>query len=299
MRVMFDQRTLVLDGAMGTQLQQMVAERGLKLNLLGSDAPEQVNVTYPEIVQEVHRRYLAAGSDIVLTNTFGANPVRLKRFGLDACVAELNRVAVANARIAGARWVAGSIGPTGEMSDPMGRYTFEDYYPALYPQVAALLDAGVDAIALETMMDLTELQAAVTAVRDQSREIPLIAQVYLSDGKMLHGPDLPTVAVMLEAMGVDVIGMNCVSLSEQLVEFLQATAAVTTRPLIVQPNGGMPDAAGHYHIDLERWRRVFRQIVRIPRVRMVGGCCGTNPEVIRLLRQLVDEVNGSLPYDQG
>lgn len=280
---------LVLDGAMGTQLHQMIRQIAPKINLMGEDAPELLNVTHPEIVREVHRRYLAAGSDLILTNSFGGNAVRLERFGLRERLDELNSAAVNNARAAGARWVVGSVGPTGEMSVPMGGFTFDDFYMAFSPQIRVLLEAGVDAIALETMLDVIEVKAAVKAVRDQSKEIPLMVQVCLMKGRMMNGTDLPSVAVMLDAMGADVIGMNCVALSAELVEILRATAAVTDRPLIVQPNAGLPDASGQHHLDLHEWRSVLKQVAAAPGVGVIGGCCGTNPEVIRLIREAVDE----------
>lgn len=291
MKAMLTKRILVLDGAMGTQLQTIMREVDPEINIMGEYPPELLNVTYPEVVQKVHQQYLGAGSDLVLTNSFGGNRVRLKRFGLESRLEELNHVAVDLARKAGAEWVVGSMGPTGEMSSPMGKYTFSDFYHAFYPQIRALLEAGVDGLALETMLDEIELKAVVKAVRDQSQEIPLIAQASLFQGRMLQGPDLPTIAVMLDAMGVDVIGVNCVTLSEELVEIVRTLRDVTPRPLIVQPNAGMPDAAGNYHLHLSEWRRVIQQILATPGIGIVGGCCGTTPQVIQLLRQLVDEVN--------
>lgn len=279
MRNLLKERMLVLDGAMGTRLQ----------HLTNGGLTELLNLTHPEAVQAVHAAYLAKGSDMVLANSFGANAARLAKFGVEEKLEELNRAAVEIARKAGARWVVGSMGPTGEMSAPMGAYTFDDFYQAFYPQAQALLNSGVDLLAIETMMDVIELKAAVAAIRAVSKEIPLIAQVSLMNGRTLNGTDLPAVAVMLDAMEVDVIGINCVALSEELPKWLAQAAAVTDKPLIVQPNAGMPDEAGHHHLDLAEWRRIMRQVIETPGVGIVGGCCGTDPEAIGILRELVDE----------
>ena len=270
---------LVLDGSMGALLQG----RGLP----DGYAPDLWNVENPDAIVAVHREYVEAGSDIVLTNTFGASRLRLGEYSAEHRVRELNEAAVRNARRAAQGrevLVAGDIGPSGTTLQPAGELAFDDAVAIFAEQARALVDAGVDLIAIETMFDLVEAKAALIAVRDVSRTVPIIAHMtFTARGVTDTGTDPETAAIVLEACGADVIGVNCSVGPEDMLEVVGRMARATRCPLSVQPNAGLPV--------MRHGKTVFPQTAEqmAPFARqfadrgaaIIGGCCGTTTEYVR------------------
>ncbi|MDC3983233.1 homocysteine S-methyltransferase family protein [Polyangium jinanense] len=272
---------LILDGSMGAFLQA----RGLP----DGYAPDLWNVEEPDAIVAVHREYVNAGADILLTNTFGASRLRLGEYGASDRVREINAAAVQNARRAigdKRALVAGDIGPSGTTLQPGGELPFEEAVEIFAEQARALVDAGVDVIAIETMFDLVEMKAALIGVRDVSRTVPVIAHMtYTVRGLTDTGTDPETAAIVLEACGADVIGVNCSVGPEDMLEVVGRMARATSLPLSVQPNAGLPV--------MRHGRTVFPQTAdqMAPFAKqfvdrgaaIVGGCCGTTPEYIRMI----------------
>jgi len=272
---------LILDGSMGAFLQA----RGLP----DGYAPDLWNTEQPDAIIEVHREYVNAGADILLTNTFGASKLRLAEYDAAHRVREINAAAVQNARRAiGDRraLVAGDIGPCGTTLQPGGELAFEEAVEIFAEQARALVDAGVDVIAIETMFDLVEMKAALIGVRDVSRTVPVIAHMtYTVRGLTDTGTDPETAAIVLESCGADVIGVNCSVGPEDMLEVVGRMARATSLPLSVQPNAGLPV--------MRHGRTVFPQTAdqMAPFAKqfvdrgaaIVGGCCGTTPEYIRMI----------------
>jgi len=275
------ERVLVLDGAMGTMLQ----ERGLK----PGQSPEELNLTLPEVVASVHRAYREAGADIIVTNTFGGNREKLSHYGLEGRLREINRAGVAIARKAAGEsaYVAASIGPTGKFVEPVGDLSFDAMAAIFREQAEALIDAGADLITLETFLDIKEIRAAVIAIRELSPTIPIIAMLTFDDmGRSVLGTPPEAAAITLEAVGADIIGSNCGLGVDGIYEILQAMRRVTGRPLISQANAGLPvlkDGKTTFPGTPDEMTAYHDRLLELG-VRIIGGCCGTTPEHIRAIR---------------
>lgn len=278
-----DGRVHVLDGAMGT----MLYDRGVFVNV----CYDELNATHPELVEEVHAQYVRAGAEIIETNTFGANPVKLSSFRLEERTEELNRLAAeiavraANGRAA----VAGAIGPLGIRIEPLGptsRGEARDYFER---QVDGLLEGGVHGFILETFSDLVELEQAFRAVRDRC-DLPVIVQVTVGeDRKTTTGASARQAAQAAEAWGADAVGLNCSVGPAVVRDGLEQMAEVTTLPLSAQPNAGLPRAVGDRKMYLTRpdyTARYARPLIDAG-ARLLGGCCGTTPDHIRLISERV------------
>ena len=224
----------IFDGAMGTMLQAG--------GLAPGACPELMNVDHPEVVQRIHEAYIAAGSTVIETNTFGASSLKLAHYGIESRMAEINAAAVKIAKKAagGRAKVAGSMGPTGRFVAPLGDLDFEDAYRIFYDQAKALAEAGSDYIIIETCIDIQEMRAALLATKDACN-LPVICQLsYSEDGRTVTGTDPKSAAVILSAMGADIIGVNCSLGPEQLVPVVKILADSCDVPISVQPNAGMP-----------------------------------------------------------
>src|SRR6187399_172553 len=284
------QRVLVCDGAMGT----MLYAKGIFLNRCF----DELNLTQPDLVAEVHRDYVRAGADVVETNTFGANRFKLANFGLADQTRELNtqgaRIAKQAAR--DAAWVAGAIGPLGVRIEPWGRTSVGEAEDAFREQAVALVDGGVDLFMLETFRDVNELAAAVRAVRSVSA-LPIVAQMTTdADGSSLDGTPPGTFVPALEKAGADVIGVNCSVGPAAMLETVEAIARVSGARLSAQPNAGRPrDVEGRnlYLCSPEYMATYARRFIAAG-ARLVGGCCGTTPDHIRQIAQAVRTMTPAL-----
>lgn len=274
-------RLLLLDGGTGTQLQA----RGLK----AGESPECWNLERREDLIAIHRSYYEAGADLVMTNTFGAN--RLKLHGCPYSVAELVTAAVENLRAArdqaGHGWLGLDIGPTGRLLAPMGDLDFDEARAAFAETIQAGAAAGADAVVIETMTDLYELKAAVLAAKE-SCSLPVLATVAFSEnGRLLTGGDPAALVALLEGLGVDALGLNCGAGPLQLSATVRAVVELASVPVIFKPNAGLPHTSEcgcvHYDIDADTFATAVAEEVRRG-VWVAGGCCGTTPAHIAKLR---------------
>ncbi len=268
---------LVLDGAMGTQLY----ERGI----LYSACVEELNASRPELVAKVHEDYLRAGAQILETNTFGANALRLEKYGLQARVRELNAAGVRVARqaAAGRAYVLGAMGPSGYFLGEASGADLEKVRSALSEQAQALVEAGVDALCVETIRQLPELRVAVEAAVAAAGGLPVIAGVSLDEsGRMAEGTDAEEVARLCKEWGASVVGVNCSDGPMAVLAAVQRMVPVGL-PVLAAPNAGLPrrvDERMVYVSTPEYFGVYARRMMRVG-VRIVGGCCGTTPEHIK------------------
>src|SRR5882724_13044699 len=278
-----DDRVLVCDGAMGT----MLYAKGIFIN----KSFDALNLTQPDLVAEVHREYTRAGADVIETNTFGANRIRLAPFGLADRLHEINAQGATIARHAArdSAYVAGAIGPLGVRIEPWGKTGVDEAREYFREQAQALADGGVDLFILETFRDLSEIGAAIDAVRSVS-DRPIVAQMTTEeDGNTLDGTPPERFTPDLEARGATIIGLNCAVGPAPMLDTIERMAAVTTRWLSAQPNAGQPrDVEGRniYLCSPEYMASYARRFV-LHNVRLVGGCCGTTPEHIKQIKAAV------------
>ncbi len=265
---------LFFDGGMGTLLQQ----RGLKMG----EIPEMWNITHSEQITEIHRAYFEAGADVVTTNTFGANPLKIDN------VEEVVRCAVANAqraRTKSGQYIALDIGPTGKLLKPLGDLDFEDAVEAFATTIRAANGLGCDLILIETMNDPYEMKAAIIAAKESSN-LPIFATFVLDEsGKTMTGCDIDAMVAMLEGLGVSALGVNCSLGAQKLKEFVPRLIERSSVPVIVNPNAGMPylcDGKTCFDSTPEEFYENMMQIAEMG-ARVLGGCCGTTPEFIRLV----------------
>ena len=281
-----DGRVHVVDGAMGT----MLYGRGVFVHV----CYDELNVIQPDLVREIHEAYAAAGADILETNTFGANPVKLSSFGLEADTETINTAAARLAReAAGERLsVVGAIGPLGIRIEPFGPTARDEAESLFGRQVDGLLAGAVDGFILETFADVDELAAALRAIRARC-PLPVIAQMTIGEtGITAYGTDIESVARRLTDLGADVVGLNCAVGPAAMLDAIERMAAVTDRPLAAQPNAGVPREVGDrkmYLASPEYMARYARRFIEAG-ARFVGGCCGTTPDHIRRIRDQVATV---------
>lgn len=275
---------LVADGATGTLLQQ----RGLGRD----DCPELWNVEHPEVVRSVAADYAAAGSDLVYTNTFGGNRLKLEKYGLGQRVAELNAAGVRAARAAVGEQVlvVGSIGMTGKLLAPLGDASFEEVREVFAEQAAALAQAGVDAIVVETFASLEEVQAALQAVKEHT-DVPLLASMSFDlNGRTMMGVTPEQAVPVLLGEGADVVGSNCGRSLDEMLHTMQRMQAVAGEAfLLAKPNAGVPQVvAGRvvYPATPEEMASYARRLVDLGVV-IVGGCCGSTPAHIAAICQAI------------
>ena len=267
---------IILDGGMGTQLQAA----GLPMG----QAPELWNVTEPEKVTAVHRRYVEAGSKVLYTNTFGVNRLKTARIGRS--VRELVEGGVRCARAAAGTEevrVALDIGPLGQILEPLGTLKLEEAYDIFREIVEAGRDAGADLIVIETMSDLYEVKAAVLAARENSTLPVWVTMTFEAGGRTFVGTTVSAMGLTLSGLGVDAMGFNCSLGPKELLPMIRELRRWTDKPLILKPNAGLPDpATGEYRITPEEFAA---ELETAPEdgVQMLGGCCGTTPDFIRAL----------------
>jgi 5-methyltetrahydrofolate--homocysteine methyltransferase len=273
---------LIADGATGTML--------MAAGLQPGTAPEVWNVDNPQAILALHRDYLAAGSNIILTNTFGGSRLKLEKFGLAERIVELNQAAahLAKQAAAGQAYVAGDLGPTGELMSPLGSLTYETAVRIFQEQAAALVAGGVDLLWVETMTDLEEARAAVTGARAVAPSTPIFASMSFGPrGKTMMGVSGKQAALALSAAGAAAIGANCGEGLEAVQGVLaQMAEGAPGLPLIAKPNAGRPKLVGG-EVVYDTGPQEFAAYVNIfisAGAHIVGSCCGSNPEYIRAIQ---------------
>ncbi|HTW32911.1 MAG TPA: bifunctional homocysteine S-methyltransferase/methylenetetrahydrofolate reductase [Candidatus Sulfotelmatobacter sp.] len=276
------QSPVLCDGAMGT----LLYAKGIFINR----SYDELNLSQPDLIRSIHHDYLQAGAEIIETNTFGANSFRLARHSLTDKVQEINRAGARLAREAAKSfdvWVAGSVGPLGTRIEPLGKTSFQEAREAFREQIEALADGGVDLLILETFGYLEEIHQAMLAARDVSASLPIVAQVTIDeDGNCLDGSDPETFVPKLEEWGADVIGCNCSVGPVAMLDAIERVRALTSLPLAAQPNAGIPRSVEGRNIYLcspEYMASYARKFVASG-VRVVGGCCGTTADHIRVMK---------------
>ena len=278
---------LIFDGAMGTQLQAA----GLK----AGEIPEVYNIEHPDIIVDIHSRYLKAGANFITTNTFGCNPLKMKDSGY--CYCDMIKAAVANAKKARElvnkeAYIVLDIGPIGQLLEPLGTLTFDEAYEIIASQVLLVKDE-VDAVLLETMTDLYEVKAGILAVKENS-DLPLFVTMTFEENKRtLTGTDPLTFVNVVEGLGVDVLGVNCSLGPTELKPIIDEILAVSSTPILIQPNAGLPCLhEGHTCYEVTSEEYALSMIDYMQRgVSIVGGCCGTTPEFIEALKKVaIDQV---------
>ena len=290
-------RRLYCDGGMGSLLQAA--------GLAAGELPERWNISHPEVITDVHRKYLAAGADIMTTNTFGANRLKYDKDGELKAIVE---AAIANARKAveeaGRGYVALDLGPTGKLLKPLGDLPFETAV-SLYKEVVSIgAAAGADLVLIETMSDSYELKAAVLAAKEAGinpetgARLPIFATViYDEKGKLLTGGNVESTVALLEGLGVDVLGVNCGLGPEQMKGIVKDILEVSSTSILVNPNAGLPRSENGktvYDVGPKDFAAVMEEIVRMGAV-ITGGCCGTTPDHIHAMVELTKDIPVQMP----
>ncbi len=282
------ENTVCLDGGMGTLLQ--------KKGLLPGELPERWNITRPDVIKEIHLAYFNSGCNVVNTNTFGANALKLSHEELETVVREavsLARAAANESFTDKPKWVAIDIGPTGKMLKPYGELDFEDAV-SIFGEVAALGEKyGADLVFIETMSDSYETKAALLGAKENSALPVFVSNAYGEDGKLMTGADPLAMITMLEGMGADAIGANCSLGPEALSPVIEKYIEYSSLPVILKPNAGLPKSENGetvYDISPKEFASQLRHMVEAG-VRAVGGCCGTTPEYIKALADEIADIS--------
>ncbi|WP_042687281.1 homocysteine S-methyltransferase family protein [Candidatus Nitrosotenuis chungbukensis] len=303
------QRILLFDGAMGTEIQ--------KFNPEPKDFPDGKDgfndgliLTHPEWIRQIHREYLKAGADCIETNSFGSNKLKLDEYGFGEKTVEMNQKIAALASEVSSefsdkpRYVIGSMGPTGFLpssNDPdLGQISLSEIKDAYALQAEGLILGGVDALLIETSQDILEVKMAIEgaqeAMKKIGKKVPLIANVTLDQyGKMLLGTNVQAAYTTISDMGIDVFGLNCSTGPIEMTPSVRWLDEQDDLKLLVVPNAGMPEnEGGHavYKMTPEKMADALKDfITKYKQVRIIGGCCGTNPAHIAALRKVIDEAD--------
>ena len=279
-----EKNILVFDGAMGTMLQK----KGLKLG----ENPELLNIKEKNIVKEIHEEYIESGAMVVTTNTFGANELKLEGTGYS--VEEIIDAAVNIAKEArGSRkdvYIALDVGPIGQLLEPMGTLKFEEAYEIFKRQIIQGAKSGADVIIIETMTDLYEAKAALLAAKENSNLPVFVSMSFEANGRTFTGCTPESMAVVLESLGANAVGVNCSLGPAELLPMIERIIKACDIPVLAQPNAGLPeieDGKAVYNVSADDFSKVIEEYLDLG-VSIIGGCCGTTPEFIRNLRNLSD-----------
>lgn len=277
------ERVVILDGAMGTMLQQNGMRPG--------QCPELFGVENPKVLGEIHRQYVEAGSDIIQTNTFGANRFKLGEYDLQDRVEEINSdlVKIARESARGKAFVAASIGPTGKLISPLGEVEFDDLYTVYSEQMIACERAGADIISIETMSDIGEMRAALIAAKHNT-SLPVIAHMtYENGGKTMMGTDPLTALIIMQALQPLAVGANCSGGALELLPVIEEMSRYTNLYLSVEPNAGMPRLLGEETIFPDSPEIMAEYAIRLKDAgaNIIGGCCGTTPVHIQAMARVL------------
>ena len=279
---------LVADGAMGT----LLLDKGLQ----AGECPEGLNLSKPEILTDIAQGYLQAGADIVQTNTFGGSPMKLKEYGLEDKTEEINRRAASLVRevVTDRAYVSGSCGPSGRILAPYGDTEPEALYSGFERQIRSLVEGTVDVVCVETMTDLREAVLAVQAAKAVSAQTTVMATMTFDETSRgfytIMGVSIAEAAAGLQEAGADVIGSNCGNGIEKMVRIAREFIEVTSLPVIIQSNAGIPemkDGRPYYPEPPALFAEKARELMAAG-VSIIGGCCGTTGEHIRAIREVVD-----------
>ncbi|KNF07324.1 methionine synthase [Gottschalkia purinilytica] len=274
---------LLFDGAMGTMLQ--------KLGLKTGELPEVYNITKRDFIKSIHESYIKAGCDVISTNTFQANELKLK--DCPYTVEEIIKAAVEIAKEANPKYVALDIGPLGQLMEPMGTTSFEEAYEIFKRQVVAGAEAGADIILIETIADIYEAKAAVLAAKENSNLPVFCTLTFQDDGRTFVGTDPLTATVVLQGLGVDALGVNCSLGPKELKPIVDEMLKYAKIPVMIQPNAGLPkirDGETVFDVNPEEFAGYIKDIAESG-ARIFGGCCGTNPDFIKEVRSTLDNLN--------
>ena len=270
------QGTVLLDGAMGTMLQNAGLEAGA--------APELLNIDKPELIEDIHRKYVEAGSQIVYANTFGANRYKLKNNSVKEIISA--GISIAKKACGKKALVALDIGPIGQLLEPSGTMTFEEAYDIFKEQIIA--GESADVIVFETMTDLYELKAAVLAAKENSRQPIVCTMTFEENRRTFTGCCVSSMALLLNGLGVDAVGINCSLGPSQLIPICKELLEWTDMPVVLKPNAGLPDpVTGKYDVSPEEFAEQMKYAASCG-VKIFGGCCGTTPEYISALKKALD-----------
>lgn len=270
------QGTVLLDGAMGTMLQNAGLEAGA--------APELLNIDKPELIEDIHRKYVEAGSQIVYANTFGANRYKLKNNSVKEIISA--GISIAKKACGKKALVALDIGPIGQLLEPSGTMTFEEAYDIFKEQIIA--GESADIIVFETMTDLYELKAAVLAAKENSRQPIVCTMTFEENRRTFTGCCVSSMALLLNGLGVDAVGINCSLGPSQLIPICKELLEWTDMPVVLKPNAGLPDpVTGKYDVSPEEFAEQMKYAASCG-VKIFGGCCGTTPEYISALKKALD-----------
>ena len=273
-------RPLILDGAMGT----MIQSAGLKLG----EKPEIFAIKNPDAVMEIQKEYIKAGSDVLYSNTFGANRHKMQDTGYDIPTIIKTNVGIAKKAAQGKK-VALDIGPIGELMAPLGTLSFDEAYDIFKEMIEAGKDAGADLVVFETFTDLYEVKAGVLAAKENS-DLPVwVTMSFEQDGRTFTGTTVECMATTLDALGVDAMGINCSLGPKEIFPLIERMSRCTAKPLIAKPNAGLPDpATGTYFITPKDFADQMKQYIGLG-IMAMGGCCGTTPAFIKELAKTKDE----------
>ncbi len=287
---------LVSDGAMGT----MLMERGLNVG----EPPELFNLKQLNVIGEIASLYFDAGANVIQTNTFGASPLKLSLYSLDDRTEEINMNAVNMVRkvVDDRAYISGSCGPSGRLLKPYGDTGEEELYKNYERQITSLINAGVDVICIETMTDLKEAEIAIQVVREISSSIPVMATMTFDPTPKgfytVMGVSIEDAAKRLESAGADIVGSNCGNGIENMIKIAREFKKHTNIPIIVQPNAGIPEikeGKSVYPESPQFMAEKARELVKIG-ISIIGGCCGTTPDHIRAIRDMIDSMNFPLIF---
>lgn len=293
-RERLQKEVIVFDGGVGTYLY----EKGIYINTCF----DELNLTNPDLVAEVHRDYVQAGADVIETNTFGANAFKLAAHALEKKVYEINRkgAEIAKRVAADKALVAGSVGPLGVQIEPLGKLSYDEAKDAFREQIRGLIDGGVDLLILETFSLIPEIQQAIRAAREVDAGIPVIAQITVGDdGRLLSGATLGSFVAGMQGYPVDAVGMNCSVGPRAMLDALEDLKPLTSLPIAVQPNAGLPQNIGGRNIYMtspEYMAEYAKRFIQTGAA-IVGGCCGTNPDHIRAIRRAVQALQPAKRMD--
>lgn len=283
---------VLLDGATGTNLQKAGMPVGV--------CPEQWILENSEVLIDLQKQYVEAGTDILFAPTFTASRIKLKEYGLEDHLEEMNRKLVALSKEAAKgtnALVAGDLTMTGEQLYPLGDLMFEDLVDVYKEQAKIIAEAGADLFVVETMMSLQECRAAVLAIREVCDLPVMVSLTYNEDGRTLYGTDPVTAVVVMQSLGADAVGMNCSTGPEAMLEPIAKMAEYATMPLLAKPNAGMPeliDGQTVFNVEPEEFAEVGKKLVE-EGAAIIGGCCGTTPEHIRALKEAVKGIPVKAP----